>query len=64
MFGFLCGVLDMKWLMIFVVVSYWFVGVSIGYVFGFLFGFEGVGVWFGLVVGFVCVVVLLMWWFW
>lgn len=62
--GLLRGVLDTKWPMILAAVSYWLVGVSIGYTLGFPLGLEGVGVWFGLVAGLACAAVLLMWRFW
>ena len=62
--GLLRGVLDTKWPMILAAVSYWLVGVSIGYAHGFPLGLEGVGVWLGLVVGLASAAGLLMWRFW
>lgn len=58
------GVLDTKIPMVIAAFSYWLVGVPSGYLFGFVFGFGGVGVWVGLVVGLTTAAILLMWRFW
>ena len=44
--------------------SYWVVGVPASYVFGFVLGFEGIGVWGGLVVGLGLAAILLNLRFW
>ncbi|MGZ2258660.1 MATE family efflux transporter [Roseobacter sp. A03A-229] len=49
--GLLRGVQDTRVPMIFAAVSYWGVGLPCSYLFGFVFGLEGIGVWLGLVVG-------------
>ncbi|WP_372887322.1 MATE family efflux transporter [Shimia sp.] len=62
--GLLRGVKDTRAPMVIAAVSYWLIGVPCGYVFGFLFGWQGVGVWLGLVTGLTAAAVLLMWRFW
>jgi MATE family multidrug resistance protein len=49
--GLLRGVQDTRVPMIYAVVSYWGVGVPAAYVFGFVLGWGGQGIWLGLVVG-------------
>lgn len=49
--GLLRGLRDTKVPMSLAIFSYWVVGVPCSYVFGFVFKYEGVGVWGGLVVG-------------
>ncbi|GFE51459.1 MATE family efflux transporter [Roseobacter cerasinus] len=49
--GLLRGVQDTRVPMIFAAVSYWGVGLPCSYVFGFMLGLEGIGIWLGLVVG-------------
>jgi MATE family multidrug resistance protein len=62
--GLLRGVQDTKWPMILAAISYWLIGVSTGYGLAFVAGWEGVGVWLGLVAGLATASVLLMWRFW
>ena len=62
--GLLRGVLDTRVPLVLAVVSYWLIGVPCGYVLGFVMGYEGVGVWLGLVVGLTVASVLLMLRFW
>ena len=62
--GLLRGVQDTKAPMIMAAVSYWIVGIPCSYVLGFVLGFEGIGVWLGLVVGLGTAAVLLSWRFW
>jgi MATE family multidrug resistance protein len=62
--GLLRGVQDTRKPMIYAAVSYWGVGVPASYLFGFVFGWEGVGVWFGLVLGLSVAAVLLSIRFW
>lgn len=49
--GMLRGVQDTKAPMIMAIVSYWGIGLPVGYVLGFPAGLGGVGVWLGLTVG-------------
>jgi len=49
--GLLRGVQDTQVPMIFAAISYWVVGVPASYLLGFTLGYEGIGVWAGLVIG-------------
>ena len=62
--GLLRGVQDTKVPMVHAVVSYWLIGVPSCYVIGFWIGWDGVGVWLGLVVGLFCASALMMHRFW
>ena len=62
--GVLRGVKDTSVPMVIAAISYWLIGVPCGYVFGFVLGWEGVGVWLGLVVGLTAAAIMLMWRFW
>ncbi len=62
--GLLRGLQDTRVPMIHAVISYWLIGVPSCYVFGFWVGWNGVGVWLGLVVGLFCASVLMMHRFW
>jgi MATE family multidrug resistance protein len=62
--GLLRGVQDTTQPMIIAALSYWVVGIPCSYLFGFVFGMEGVGIWLGLVVGLACAGVFLMARFW
>ncbi|KIC50770.1 MATE family efflux transporter [Tateyamaria sp. ANG-S1] len=62
--GLLRGVQDTKVPMVLAAVSYWLVGMPASYVLGFVLGWEGVGVWLGLVFGLACAGVALMIRFW
>ena len=62
--GLLRGLQDTKVPMIIAAVSYWVVGMPASYVMGFWLGWDGVGVWMGLVVGLSCAAGLLMARFW
>ncbi|MEP5730781.1 MAG: MATE family efflux transporter [Sulfitobacter sp.] len=62
--GLLRGVQDTAVPMWLAAFSYWIVGVPCSYVLGFLFGFGGVGIWAGLVVGLGVAAVLLNLRFW
>ncbi len=59
--GLLRGIQDTKVPMIFASVSYWIVGLPAGYILGFVFGFGGLGVWGGLVIGLGCAAALMTW---
>ncbi len=58
------GVMDTKVPMIIAAVAYWPLGMSAGYLLGFVLGFGAVGVWLGLVVGLGVAGILMMWRFW
>lgn len=58
------GVQDTKIPMMFAAISYWGLGIPASYVFGFVLGWEGIGVWFGLVLGLAAAGVLLSVRFW
>ncbi len=62
--GLLRGVQDTRVPMLIAGVSYWVVGLTASYVLGFLFGFGGAGIWWGLVLGLTVAAVLLSWRFW
>lgn len=62
--GLLRGVQDARVPMVLAAVSYWGVGMPVSYVLGFKLGWEGVGVWLGLVLGLACAGVMLMARFW
>jgi MATE family multidrug resistance protein len=49
--GLLRGVQDTTVPMIYAALSYWALGIPCSYVFGFVLGLDGIGVWLGLVVG-------------
>lgn len=51
--GLLRGLADTRLPMILATVSYWGVGIPASYVLGFTLGYDGPGVWFGLVIGLV-----------
>ena len=50
--------------MIMAAVSYWVVGIPCSYLFGIVWGLEGIGIWLGLVVGLGTAAGLLSWRFW
>ncbi len=62
--GLLRGVQDTNWPMVIAALSYWAVGVPASYLFGFHFGWGGVGIWSGLVLGLSFAGVFLMLRFW
>lgn len=62
--GLLRGVQDTRMPMIYAAVSYWVVGIPCSYLFGFVWGLEGIGVWLGLVVGLAVAAVTLSARFW
>lgn len=62
--GLLRGVQDTRVPMGLAAVSYWIIGIPCSYVLAFPFGFGGVGLWLGLVVGLVSASGSLMWRFW
>ena len=62
--GLLRGVQDTKAPMIMAAVSYWVVGIPCSYLFGIVWGLEGIGIWLGLVVGLGTAAGLLSWRFW
>lgn len=62
--GLLRGVQDTNIPMVIAAISYWGIGMPCSYIFGFVLGYEGVGVWMGLVVGLACAAILLSARFW
>lgn len=62
--GLLRGVQDTRTPMWMAAFSYWMVGIPTSYVLGFMLGFEGIGVWAGLVIGLGLASVLLNLRFW
>lgn len=62
--GVLRGVQDTKVPMFLAAISYWVIGMPCSYVLGFVLGWEGIGVWSGLVVGLGCAAISLVIRFW
>jgi MATE family multidrug resistance protein len=62
--GLLRGVQDTAMPMVIAALSYWVVGIPSSYLFGFVLGLGGPGVWMGLVLGLSCAGVFLMTRFW
>lgn len=62
--GLLRGIHDTRVPMIAAAVSYWLIGIPVGYVLGFSMGLGGIGLWLGLVVGLAFAATLMMWRFW
>lgn len=59
--GMLRGIQDTRVPMIMAAFSYWIMGIPASYLLGITFGFGGIGVWFGLVVGLIFASVFLWW---
>lgn len=53
-FGALRGLKDTKFSMYASFISFWLIGLSAAFLFGFTFGFHGKGIWWGLTVGIAC----------
>ena len=62
--GALRGVQDTRVPMVMASVSYWIIGVPCSYLLGFVLGWDGIGVWMGLVIGLGAAAVLLNWRYW
>lgn len=62
--GLLRGVQDTRVPMIISAISYWPVGITSGYLFGFPLGYGAIGIWAGLVLGLFVAQALLMYRFW
>jgi len=62
--GFLRGIHDTRQPMVIAAVSYWLIGLPTSYGLGFLLGYEGVGVWLGLVFGLTAAAIALHIRFW
>jgi len=45
------GMSDTRVPMVFALIGYWVIGLPVGYIAGFVFGLEGVGIWLGLATG-------------
>lgn len=58
--GLLRGMRDTRVPMIIAALSYWALGIPASYVFGFVFGWQGVGIWLGLAVGLACAAVFMV----
>lgn len=58
------GINDTKFPMYVAIIGYWIIGLPVGYLLGFNFGYRGVGVWFGLAAGLTFVAVVLFYRFW
>jgi MATE family multidrug resistance protein len=62
--GLLRGVQDTKVPMVLAAISYWAIGIPCSYLLGFTYGYGGVGVWAGLVIGLFVASILLNLRFW
>jgi MATE family multidrug resistance protein len=62
--GMLRGVHDTRVPMIIAVVSYWLIGLPVGYILGFPAGVGGVGIWMGLTFGLAAACIAMQWRFW
>jgi MATE family multidrug resistance protein len=62
--GTLRGLKDTRLPMVYAAFSYWIVGVPVSYVFCFVFGWGGIGIWGGLAIGLGLAAILLNWRFW
>lgn len=62
--GLLRGLQDTRVPMIIAALSYWVVGLPMAYMLGIALGWDGIGVWLGLVLGLSVAAVLLGWRFW
>jgi multidrug resistance protein, MATE family len=62
--GLLRGLHDTRAPMIFATISYWVVGVPVSYLLGFKLGFDGVGIWMGLVIGLMIAWIMMTTRFW
>jgi len=62
--GLLRGLQDTRIPLVHALVSYWLIGIPSCYVIGFWMGWNGVGIWLGLVIGLSCAAALMMHRFW
>jgi multidrug resistance protein, MATE family len=62
--GLLRGLRDTRVPMVLAAVSYWCIGIPAGWLLGLHWGYGGVGVWGGLVIGLLVAAITLMWRFW
>jgi MATE family multidrug resistance protein len=62
--GLLRGLQDTRVPMIMAAIAYWGVGMPSAWVFGFVLGWGGQGIWLGLVLGLAVAAALMMWRFW
>lgn len=62
--GLLRGLRDTRVPMVIAAVSYWLIGIPAGWLLGLAWGYGGMGVWCGLVIGLLVAAVSLMWRFW
>lgn len=61
LFGALRGLKDTHFTLIVSIISFWFIAFPLGYLFAFPLSYGGVGLWWGMVIGAVCSVLLLQW---
>lgn len=59
--GALRGIPDMKTPLFIVIISYWVIGIPVGYLFGFTLQFGAVGIWIGIITGIACAALSLAW---
>ena len=62
--GMLRGVQDTRVPMVMAIISYWGIGLPVGYVLGFVADMGGAGIWLGLTVGLACACVTMQYRFW
>ena len=62
--GVLRGVQDTQVPMVLAAISYWVIGIPCSYILGFVLGWDGIGIWAGLVIGLGAAAVMLNWRFW
>ena len=62
--GMLRGVQDTRMPMIIAIISYWIIGLPVGYLLGFTAGLDGVGIWLGLTVGLAAACIMMQLRFW
>lgn len=62
--GMLRGVQDTRVPMVMAIVSYWLIGLPVGYFLGFVAGWGGVGIWLGLTAGLACACISMQHRFW
>ncbi len=62
--GLLRGLRDTRVPMVIATISYWCIGIPAGWLLGLHWGYGGMGVWCGLVIGLMVAAITLMWRFW
>jgi MATE family multidrug resistance protein len=59
--GALRGMEDTKWPSVFAFVSYWILGLPLGYMMSFHWGLGPIGIWLGLLIGLIFAASLMTW---